>query len=174
VTVIDGEAPDSDGLLGSEYTATEVFVKLVDVIELAVEQPLGIDADDLAPLNDHGRLRLLHQALVRVGKMPARSSPGVLAGTIRTFGAALRTTYRPDRPYPDPIRLVTVSDPRKDANADQRRCEEQLRGWQQWAPSLSCWHAPGNHMTVLEAPHVALVADWWRSGPQSVETAANQ
>ena len=166
LTVIDAEAPDYQDPLGGDYTSTEVLVELVDMIEMAVNKPLGIKAPDLAPLDDIGRQRVLHQALVRVGMMPMRSGPEVLAGIVRTFGAALRTTYCPAAPYPDPLRLVTVSDTRINANADKRRCEEQLQGWRRWAPRLSSWHGPGNHMTLLDLPHVTAVADWWRSGPR--------
>lgn len=167
LTVIDVEAPDNQNLLGGDYTAIEALLELVDVIEMAVEQPLGVKAADLAPLDDTDRLKLLHQALLRVGMMPMRSSPEALKGIVRAFGAALRTTYRPAAPYPDLLRLVTVSDTRVDADADRRRCEELLQAWRRWAPRLSSWHGPGNHMTLLDPPHVTAIADWWRSGLQA-------
>jgi thioesterase domain-containing protein len=60
--------------------------------------------------------------------------------------------------------LVTVRDTREEANADERRREKQVEEWRRWAPHLSSWYGPGNHMTLLDDPHVAIVADWWRSG----------
>jgi thioesterase domain-containing protein len=164
LTVMDGDAPDTQGLLGGEYTATEVLMELIDAVEMSVEQSLDIRACDLGPLDEVGRLQLLHRALVRVGMMPMRSKPEVLVGTVRTFGAALRATYSPPGLYPDPLRLVTVRDTRKDENADKYRCKEQVQNWLRWAPRLSCWHGPGNHMTMLDLPHVTVLADWWRSG----------
>ena len=165
LTVIDGDAPDTEvPLLGGDYTAIEVLVKLVDMIEMAVGRSLDITAVDLATRNDAGRLQLLHQAMVRVGMLPMRSKPGMLVGVVRTFGTALRTTYLPSSPYPGPLRLVTVRDTREEANADERRREKQVEEWRRWAPHLSSWYGPGNHMTLLDDPNVAIVADWWRSG----------
>ena len=164
LTVLDGDAPDTQGLPGGDYTAVEVLMELVDAMEMSAEQPLGIRAVDLAPLNDAARLRLLHQALVRVGLMPSRSKSSVLIGIVRTFGTALRTAYRPAAQYQHPVRLVTVRDIRRDADTDTRRREQLVRDWQRWAPRLSSWHAPGNHMTLLDHPHITAVADWWRSG----------
>jgi arthrofactin-type cyclic lipopeptide synthetase C len=164
LTIIDGDAPDTQGPLGRDYTATEVLMELVDMIEMAVDQPLGIRAVDLAPLDDAGRLQFLHQALVRVGMMPMRGKASALVGIVRTFGTALRTTYRPSAPYPDPLRLVTVRDTRTTADIDKRRREKQVQDWLPWAPRLSTWEGPGNHMTLLDHPHVVVVADWWRSG----------
>jgi thioesterase domain-containing protein len=164
LTVIDGDAPNTEApLLGEEYTAIEVLVNFVDLIEIAAGRSLDITPADLATRNDAGRLQLLHQAMVRVGMLPMRTKPGMLVGVLRTFGAALRTTYRPSSSYPGPLRLVTVRDTRKEASADERRRETQVKEWQRWAPQLSCWYGPGNHMTVLDDPHVAMVADWWRS-----------
>jgi thioesterase domain-containing protein len=164
LTVMDGEAPDTHGLLGGDYTAIEVLMEFVDVIEMSIGQSLGIGAFDLGSLDEVGRLHLLHQALVRVRKMPIRSKPDVLVGIVRAFGTALRTTYRPSGLYPDALHLVTVRDTRKDENADKHRCKEQVRNWLRWAPRLSRWHGPGNHMTMLDRPHVTVLADWWRSG----------
>jgi thioesterase domain-containing protein len=164
LTIIDGEAPDAQDPPRGDYTATEVLVELVNMIEMAVDQPLGIRAVDLAHLNEAGRLQLLHQALVRVGMMPARSKASALVGVVRTFGTALRTAYRPSAPYSGALRLVTVRDTRKSADVDKRRREKQVQDWLPWASRLSSWQGPGNHMTLLDHPHVAVVADWWRSG----------
>jgi thioesterase domain-containing protein len=164
LTVIDGDAPDTEApLLGGDYTAIEVLVKLVEMIEMAAGQSLDITALDLATRNDSGRLQLLHQAMVRVGVLPMRSKPGMLVNVLRTFGTALRTTYRPSSSYSGPVRLVTVRDTREEPNADERRREKQVQGWQRWAPRLSSWYGPGNHMTLLDDPRVTIVADWWLS-----------
>jgi thioesterase domain-containing protein len=97
-----------------------------------------------------------------LGLLPMRSKPDMLKGVVRTFGAALRTTYSPSL-YPGPMRLVTVRDTRQEASADARRREKQVEDWRRWAPRLSSWYGPGNHMTSLDDPHVAIVADWWLS-----------
>jgi len=36
-------------------------------------------------------------------------------------------------------------------------------GWKQWAPQAISWAGPGNHMTILNQPHVQILADWWQN-----------
>jgi arthrofactin-type cyclic lipopeptide synthetase C len=173
LTLVDSEVPGGDGLLGGDYTAVEVLTELIEVIQLAAQQNLCIRASDLAPLDDEGRLKLLHDSLVRVGVMPRRSRPDVLQGPLRTFGAALRTRYFPAEPYTGPVRLVLVRDTRLDEQADLRRCDAVHEGWRRWAPQATCWRGPGNHMTVLDPPHVSKLAEWWRSGLAPAQPSSN-
>ena len=163
VTMLDVEAPDGSDLIGKDYTAIQVVLELANVIQMTTREPLGIRAADLAGLDHSGRMQLLHKRLVRVGVMPQRSRPDVLIGPMRTFAAALRTAYQPAAPYPDPINLVTVSDPSIDADADLLRRQKLLQEWKRWAPQITSWHGPGNHMSLLQPPHVLTVVDWWRS-----------
>ncbi|HEY0856874.1 MAG TPA: alpha/beta fold hydrolase, partial [Albitalea sp.] len=174
LTLVDTEVPGGDGLLGGDYTALEVLGELIEVMELAAQKPLCIRLSDLDPLDDAGRLKLLLEGLVRVGVMPRRSQPEVLQGPVRTFAAALRTCFVPASPYPDPVRLVLVRDTRLDEPADRLRCEAVLAGWLRFAPRATCWRGPGNHMTVLDPPHVGVLAQWWRDGlsPPNVSTAS--
>jgi thioesterase domain-containing protein len=164
LTVVDSEVPGGSGILGREYTSTEVFRELIQVIELASGASLGIDPAEFEAEDDDGQLRLLHEGALRVGLMPRRSPPSVFSGTRRTFGSALRTRYQPHRPYPNPLRLVLANDPRLDDQANQREHEKILEGWRLWAPLIACWQGPGNHFTILKPPHVQILADWWRNG----------
>jgi thioesterase domain-containing protein len=167
VTMLDVEAPDSTDLIGKDYTSIQVVLELTNVIQMTAREPLGIRAADLAGLDHSGRMQLLHKRLVRAGIMPQRSRPEVLIGPMRTFAAALRTAYQPAAPYPEPINLVTVSDPSIDADADLLRRQKLLQDWRRWAPQITSWHGPGNHMSLLQPPHVLAVVDWWRGIIQS-------
>jgi thioesterase domain-containing protein len=101
---------------------------------------------------------ILHARLVAEGLMPAGSDADVLVGPLRTYAAAIRARYIPSRPYAGPAQLVVVSDPRVDQAANQRNLWKVLSGWRSVIPGLSWTHAPGNHMTILKAPHVQLLA----------------
>jgi thioesterase domain-containing protein len=164
LTIIDSEAPCGNGLLGRAYTSTEVLIKLIEVMELAAEKSLGVHRAEIESQNATGQLRLLHEGMLRVGLLPRRSTPDALRGPIRTFGAALRTGYRPQRPFPDPVRLALARDPRLDDQADQRERQATLEGWMLWSPNITCWHGPGNHFSILKPPQVHVLADWWRNG----------
>lgn len=169
LTIVDSEAPNGvDGFLGGEHDAADALVRFIDVLELAAGKSLGIDPMALARLDAMVLRRRLHAAMVRVGLLPARSNPDVLTGPIRTFGTALRTSYRPSKIYEGSVRLVMVPDARTDAAHNQHQQIESLTGWRAWAPLTSLWIGPGNHMTVLKDLNARVLAQWWRNGLAAV------
>ncbi|MEF9386894.1 non-ribosomal peptide synthase/polyketide synthase [Ralstonia solanacearum species complex bacterium KE056] len=162
LTLLDCEAPGSEaGWLGRTYTATAVLEKFVEAVELALGRSLGIDPAQLHAADEAEQWRLIHAGMVGAGLIPRRSQPGMLRGPIRTFGAALRTPYRPGRLYTGPVRLVLADDPALSREANEReqcRAVSELRGW---APDLVAWRGPGNHFSLLTPPDVLQVAAWW-------------
>jgi arthrofactin-type cyclic lipopeptide synthetase C len=160
VTMIDSEAPEGDGILGHEYNCTEVLMKLVELSELSAECSLDLVATDFDGLDYAAQLKLLHGRLVGVDLMPRRSKPEVLHGMVRTFATHLRTTYGPCKTYPGPVRLVLVRDAKDDEATCQKKHKQTAAAWQRFAPELVTWHGPGNHMTILKPPHVAMLTGW--------------
>ena len=157
LTLLDSEVPESDAR-SNDVNSTRAFLKLVEVLELGSKRPFGIDASDVASLDEGARLTLLHQKMVQHGLLTARSTDKALYGPFRTFARCVRTTYRPSGLYPDRLRLVLVDDPRKDAATNRRQFDESVCGWQRWAPGLVASIGVGNHMTALRSPHVAALA----------------
>jgi thioesterase domain-containing protein len=109
-----------------------------------------------------------------VGLIQRNTSPELLRGVLGTFGAALRTRYRPQRPYFGPLRLVLAPEPRPDEHAGRHQQRDVLQGWRQWAPNITHWQGQGNHMTVLRHPHVQALANWWLAEAQASETPASE
>jgi thioesterase domain-containing protein len=163
LTIIDSEAPGGIGVLGCEYTQAEVLAELVRVMELSTGASLGVDLEALRAASRGEQLRLLHEGMVRVGLMPRRSSPASLQGLTRTFGTALRTTYRPAYAHRGRVGLVLARDPHLDDASHARVQAQTLEGWRRWAPDLRPWTTPADHFSVLRPPHVGAVADWWRT-----------
>jgi hypothetical protein len=64
----------------------------------------------------------------------------------------------PRGPYPGAFRLVLVDDPRHDAAANQRQQLKLISGWKRAAPNLAASRSGGNHMTVLQPPHLIILA----------------
>ncbi|MDB4951640.1 MAG: hypothetical protein JWM27_4289, partial [Gemmatimonadetes bacterium] len=158
LTIVDSEVPDPDEGSIREYDGVETFLKLVEVLELTAERPLGITSTDARALDEAGRLELLHGKMLQHGLMSARSTHEALYGPLRTFARCMRTTYCPSGVYPDPVRLVLVDDPRRAADANRALFAETVRGWRQWAPGLVFSAGAGNHVTALKLPHVASLA----------------
>ncbi|HEX2081189.1 MAG TPA: amino acid adenylation domain-containing protein, partial [Longimicrobium sp.] len=158
LTILDSDVPDQDEGSIREYDGVEAFLKLVEILELTAERPLGIACADAGALDEAGRLKLLHCRMLRYGLISARSTYQALYGPLRTFARCLRTTYRPSGVYPGPLRLVLVPDPRRDEEANRAQFAETVRGWRRWAPGLVFSAGAGNHVTALKPPHVASLA----------------
>ncbi|MBK5540914.1 amino acid adenylation domain-containing protein [Pseudomonas sp. TH07] len=164
LTLIDSEAPGGNGGVARPYTATAVLERLIEALQLASGKSLGIEPVAFAAADDPTQLRLLHAGMVRVGQLSPRSTPEAIYGTVRTFGAALRTVYQPQLLYRGPVRLVLAEDPALDSAGNLLEQEAMIRGWRQYVEPLSVWHGPGNHFSILKAPDVYSLAAWWQEG----------
>jgi len=96
LTILDSEVPDEDQAPVREYRRMEAIMKLIGNFEQIVECSMEISSDELESCDDAAQRALLHERLVRVGFMPARSNLDMLRGPIRAFTANLRTHYKPD------------------------------------------------------------------------------
>ncbi|MGH8448753.1 hypothetical protein, partial [Pseudomonas sp.] len=96
-----------------------------------------------------------------VGLLPGRSSVDAMDGPSRTYAVALRTVYRPSQRYRGVVRLVLAQDPALDAAGNQREQGLMIEGWRRQGNGLEVWYGAGNHFTVLKAPNVQGLAQWW-------------
>jgi thioesterase domain-containing protein len=145
-----------DGSGPIEYDDREALDALVRVFALTSGRTFRFDAS-LVGQCSADRLAELERRLVEWGIVP-RSSPGVMQAVFRAFATCLRTPYRPTAAYPDPVSLVLVHDPEVSEEENLRRFDRTARGWELWAPRLAVSIAGGNHMTVLNEPHVQSLA----------------
>jgi thioesterase domain-containing protein len=158
LTVLDTQVPDEDPAWIDEHDNLDACLDLVEVFEQLAGKPMGIAPQALEPLDQDGRLAVLHEALVRNGMMHPRTQPEVILGPVRTFASCVRTTYHPGEPYPDPLRLVLVRDDAIREEENQRQFAQAARGWRRWAPAMALTIGEGNHMTALKPPHVRSLA----------------
>jgi hypothetical protein len=137
--------------------------RLIEAMELAAGGSFGIDVAAFSAQDDGGQMHLLHAGMVRAGLLPQRSTPDAICGSARVFGTALRTRYLPRHSHAGSMRLVLAQDPALDTAANRRAKQKTIEGWRRYAPHLAVWHGPGNHFTILKAPHVQDLAQWWRT-----------
>ncbi|MFL9674215.1 amino acid adenylation domain-containing protein [Pseudomonas marginalis] len=161
LTVIDSEAPAG---AGRPYTTTAALVRLIEAMQLAAGKAFGIDLVDFAGLDERAQRQALHGGMVDVGLLPARASVDAMTGPARTYGAALRTVYRPLRRYEGAVRLVLAEDPALDAAGNQREQGRMIEGWRKQGSALEVWYGAGNHFTLLKVPNVHRLARWWLDG----------
>ena len=161
LTVIDSEAP---GGVGRAYTTTAALLRLIESMQLAAGKSMGIEPLDFAARDEVAQRQSLHAGMVAVGLLPARASVAAMDGPARTYGAALRTEYRPSRRFDGVVRLVLAQDPALDAAGNQREQGLMIEGWRRQGRELEVWYGGGNHFTLLKAPNVQGLAQWWREG----------
>ncbi|MFJ4142721.1 amino acid adenylation domain-containing protein, partial [Pseudomonas sp. NPDC089734] len=161
LTLIDSEAPGGEGLFSKSYTTTAALQELIEALQISSGKCLDLDPQAFAGLDDSTQLRLLQEAMVRVGLLPPRLAPQALNGIVRTFSSALRTLYRPGQGYTGPASLVRVTDTRLSPLENQIEQAAMAVGWQHLLPQLALWDGPGNHFSILKAPDVYSLAAWW-------------
>ncbi|WP_261720515.1 non-ribosomal peptide synthetase [Streptomyces sp. FZ201] len=158
LTLLDGEPPAPVATV-PELDDVTALLHLVAVYEDLAGAPLGLTADQLAPLDEPGRLRLLHERAAALGLVPRGSAPEVLAGPVRTFIRCLRTPYTPRRTYDGPVTLVLAAGPDRDDTAARAHRADVLHAWRRYAPRAVLRVSPGTHMTMLTEPHVAALTE---------------
>ena len=161
LTILDSDAPHGDGIPGFPYTSTDVLNRLIVALENSTGKSLDVSVRSLEQADEKGKRQLVHEGMKRVGLMPKGSKAEDIAGLVCTFGAALRTTYCPERVYHGLVRLVWAADDALDDLANMRAQLKTSAQWRRFAPALTSWCSPGNHYTMLRQPNVATLVDWW-------------
>jgi amino acid adenylation domain-containing protein len=162
LTLVDSEPPDAEGVIVKDIRQSQVHRDLVDTIRWSFECALEIDEAVLSSGNVDMFVTHLHAGMVRHRLLPGRTRSDVLYGPLETFAAAQRTVYIPTQAYAGVVNLILVRDPKLDTHGNQAQYEIFADGWRRWAPELEIWRGPGDHFSILRAPHVAALADRWR------------
>ncbi|MGH9968412.1 MAG: amino acid adenylation domain-containing protein [Pyrinomonadaceae bacterium] len=162
--ILDKEAPDRADSVAQQYSQTDMLMSWIDDCELILGHPLGISRADIEWLSEATQRELLHTNLVREGLFPPRSNPDELRGPLRVYGASIRARYVPDKFYRGPLKLVLVDDPRLDQASNRQNHQKVIKDWKHYAPGLVSLQGPGNHLTMLKAPHAQTLANLIQDG----------
>jgi len=160
LTIIDSQAPDDNALQIRDYTSAEAMARLASLLSNYVDDLFDFDLDQLELLDDTSRLKLFHSALVRANLLPHRSDFKALEGMVRTFEAALRTSYQPSSALLGPSYLALARDSNHLDMNNELRLKINANRWRRWLPNLIVRKAPGDHMTMLKSPHVQVLGKW--------------
>lgn len=161
LTIVDGSLPERSST--SDYSISKSLDMLINIFEMNSGKSLNIDLNELIYVPHDDRLRLIHARLAAIGLVPLRSSWTMMRGIFRTFSANLQTIYNPTAITKSQVNLVLVRG-KKDNLEDTSHVFTNIeQSWRNWCSQLSCWNAPGNHMTVLKQPNVNRLASWLRA-----------
>jgi thioesterase domain-containing protein len=67
--------------------------------------------------------------------------------------ANLATCYAPTSTYAGPVQFISAAE-------GLHHLQERLDSWRMFAPHLNDVRMPGNHMTMLSAPHAGTLGNW--------------
>lgn len=169
LVALDSEAP-FEAAPRKRHSRVETLVKLASLFALNASAPLGLVAADFASLDAEAQLALLLDKLIAVKLMPARTTIAVLRAIVRVFETNLNTRYRPDAPYPNTLHLVDVAG--REASASAAAVQPRSVGaWFDNVAQVRSWRGPGNHVTLLSAPHVKELAAWLRQAIEEAKAA---
>jgi thioesterase domain-containing protein len=156
--------PPRDALWPDDVGDVDVARSWINLNELAVEQSMGIDENDLQRGDLLHNMAIVHRGMVRVGLLPSNTLPTVLLGPMRMFATCVRTWYHTTTIYPEPMRLIYLDDPFTDLAGNARIAAASRSGWSALAPQFEFRRGSGNHITGLKMPHAAKLSELlgWR------------
>jgi thioesterase domain-containing protein len=148
ITMIDTDPPQQPS---REYSDIDALLELAGLFELHAERPLSLSAADFETLTPPAQLRLLHQRLMRADLLPSHSDPRDLAAVFKVFATNIRTSYTPRARCEQPVDLAW-------APTGTEHAPSSAEPWRAWAPDLHLHPVEGNHVTLLQPPHVSSLA----------------
>ena len=166
LVVLDSMPPPTPDAPLRRLSRLEVLERLIEIYELGLQRPLGLRASDLAPLSPDEQLALLLARLIDARVMHRGADIETMRGIVQVFSTNINTPYMPDGPYAGTLHLVKAPESpagTRTAGALQdviRFDHDHQCDWHGFAADTRCWMAPGNHMTMLSAPHVDRLAGW--------------
>ncbi|RAP55647.1 alpha/beta fold hydrolase, partial [Oleiagrimonas sp. MCCC 1A03011] len=162
LTLVDSMPPEPKDSVIRNVSQMEILEGFLDAINLTMNLSLHIDKAVLTSGKVERFLHDLHAIMLKEQLLPRQSSPKILQGPLATYAAARRCIYSPSSIYNGNVLLILVRDTELDFNADRKRREDHIDQWSRWATGLSVWQGPGNHFSILRAPHILDLAKHWR------------
>ncbi|QXV57741.1 type I polyketide synthase [Amycolatopsis sp. TNS106] len=133
------------------------FDRFAEHVERTYGVPLDIPREELARLGDDDQIRLV---IGRLAAQVPELGHGVLRHQYESYvDARVAERYEP-RPYAGPVLLVRAQEPHPlTTTLDPRylRVDDAL-GWDAFCPELEIVRVPGDHLSMIDPPHVEAVA----------------
>ncbi|MEU3625408.1 polyketide synthase [Amycolatopsis coloradensis] len=157
VVMIDSILPLPAPGIPAHEILLDRFDRFAEHVERTYGVPLDIPREDLARLGDDEQIRLV------IGELAARvpgMGPGVLRHQYESYvDARMAERYDPE-PYAGPVLLMRAREPHPlTTTLDPRylRTDDAL-GWDAFCTDLEVVRVPGDHLSMIDPPHVEVVA----------------
>jgi arthrofactin-type cyclic lipopeptide synthetase C len=158
VVVLDGDPPSAHGAKRRQYSRVEALMELLHNLSLSSGQPVDVTEQELLKLDDEAQLERLLRWMIQSGIMHARTQLQSVRGLVDVFVANINTSYWPVTPWAGEVVLVQTGQKRGES-LDPVQAQAQ---WRQQCGQLRTYATTGNHMTMLDHPHIdSLWRTWW-------------
>ncbi|MFK0248772.1 SDR family NAD(P)-dependent oxidoreductase [Amycolatopsis azurea] len=158
VVMIDSILPLPAPGIPAREILLDRFDRFAEHVEQTYGVPLDIPREELVRLDDDAQIRLV------ISELAARV-PGMGQGVLRHqyesyVDARVAERYAPE-PYAGPVLLVRAQEPHPlTTTLDPRylRTDDAL-GWDAYCDDLEIVRVPGDHLSMIDPPHVEVVAE---------------
>jgi thioesterase domain-containing protein len=151
LNLVDSAAPSLLGPRQKPVRQLDALMALHGLLAQQCGHDMGLSHDQLAPLSDDERIARLQQGMRGAGLLgpgQPEAQCAQLRRLMKVFELNLNTGYEPAHPIDVPTRLVRAAD---ESGADETR---GVAAWSAWLRLPQDAAVSGNHMTLLQRPHV--------------------
>ncbi len=164
VIMLDTEPPSRSLVHGVKYDRAATLKKYIRILEKSAGRSLNLRIEELRLLDAERQLQALLSAMKAAQIVPRSASTSLIRHCLKVFEAQLNIQYLPQGPLTADVYLLQTDD--IDTDDDEWISPQEARErWCAWAPNLRAIRVPGDHMTMLEAPHIerttSLVEEVW-------------
>ncbi|WP_308189135.1 non-ribosomal peptide synthetase/type I polyketide synthase [Nostoc mirabile] len=164
VAIIDVLAPivSNKPNCSDEEEAANLF-DFASYIEYMFSLNLEVSKETLANLTTEERWHYLKERLIRVNLLPPDAGITLVRGLVQVYMASLKAhrTYLPSGVLPTRIALFRAQDVDVVEDTDAVQSEmlkEPTLGWKEISSTVDVHVVLGNHMTMMQKPHVQVLA----------------
>lgn len=156
ILLLDSTSPQRQRTAVTTLSKAEVLHRYVRVLEQAAGRVSKLSAAELYNVLLIQGIDELLRRLKSSGLLPQTLAAPMFARLFRTFEVHVNTPYSPAM-LPIEVHLIHASDS-DDVGEDHVSAEQAAAQWRHVAPNLRSIVVSGNHMTMLDSPHVEAVA----------------
>ena len=178
IVLIDTQPPTPVNVERGHQGRLEALLKLIRLLEARAELSMNLTRDELAALDYESQLSRLARGMKVLGDLPRNGDVNDIRGFVRVFEVNLNTSYVPATRFPGCAVLLQPADRSSGIESDEA-CHpaEMSEAWRAYVEHLECASMPGNHMTMLNRPHVEAIAGYlsrlWSESARRGGTAVN-
>ncbi|MFG2194193.1 SDR family NAD(P)-dependent oxidoreductase [Streptomyces sp. NPDC048639] len=135
----------------------ERFARFAEYVETAYGRPLRLPYEEMARMDEQNQIETLMRHVADAG---LDMSPGVMEHQRTSYvDARIGERYRP-RPYPGPVVLYRAQEAQVLTTAIDPRYlrDDRDLGWAPLCPALQVVPVPGDHLSLIDPPHVEVIA----------------